>query len=289
MEINTEKCTLCGECFKECPTKAVKKENGRFFIDPDMCIICGHCAAVCRFNAVNGQKLSPHVNSKIKPGEMLQFLQNKRSVRRYTDRLVTREELVKIASSAISAATATNTMDWKLYIFTGSRLEQLRKKILGMFLKFSGIIRFALKFPLTRLFTSKSPARPYVMKKGSYETFGRLINDIRTGKDPILFNAPAVMVLTAPSWSKDFGPANCTIAGTQMMEMAFSMGIGSCMIGFAESILNIFPSSKKKSGIPRRERVHLVFTLGYPAVEFFYNPVRDFQIFLNGEKINPET
>lgn len=285
MKINTEKCTLCGECLKECPTRAVKKNKSGLFIDPDMCILCGHCAAVCKFGAVSGQKLFPHEKASIQPQELLKFLQNKRSVRRYSGRQIAEEQLVRIASSAVSAATATNTMDWQLYIYTGDRLEQLRSEMLSRFYKFRGIVSFALKFPPVRLFGLKSAARPYLLKKGTGETFRAFITDIENGKDPLLFSAPAMMVLTSPSWSGDFGPANCTIAGSQMMEMAFSMGIGSCMIGFAEFILNMFPSVRKKAGIPRSQQVRLVFTLGYPDVEFFYNPVRDFQILLNGEKI----
>lgn len=285
MNIDTIKCTLCGECQKECPTRAVKKMESTMFIDMDMCISCGHCAAVCKFDAVNGQKLSPHKKTEIKPADLKQFLQNKRSVRRYKNKKISDKELVQIASSAVSAATATNTMDWQLYIFSGEKLEHLRNDMLGRFSRFEGLIKFALKFPLSRLFAARSAARPYVLRKGTVETFDGFSHDISNGKDPLLFDAPAIMVLTAPSWSKNFGPANCTIAGSQMMEMAFSMGIGSCMIGFAEFILNMFPSARKKAGIAKKQKVHLVFTLGYPDVEFFHNPLRDFQVLLNGEKI----
>jgi NAD-dependent dihydropyrimidine dehydrogenase PreA subunit len=53
-EVNEEKCTKCGSCFKACPVEAVtwkKKEVAR--IDRDKCIKCRSCILACRFHAID--------------------------------------------------------------------------------------------------------------------------------------------------------------------------------------------------------------------------------------------
>lgn len=47
-----DKCTLCGECVKHCPTHAITLGDVQAHIDSDKCIGCAECVAVCRFDAV---------------------------------------------------------------------------------------------------------------------------------------------------------------------------------------------------------------------------------------------
>jgi len=52
-EIDTDKCTGCMRCIKECPTGAVNGEKKQpHTINQDMCIRCGACYDVCKFQAV---------------------------------------------------------------------------------------------------------------------------------------------------------------------------------------------------------------------------------------------
>jgi hypothetical protein len=48
----SKECTLCGECYKHCPVKAITLGDTQAHIDQDKCIGCAECVAVCRFEAV---------------------------------------------------------------------------------------------------------------------------------------------------------------------------------------------------------------------------------------------
>lgn len=48
----SDKCTLCGDCYKHCPADAITLGSVRAHIDQDKCIGCAECVAVCRFGAV---------------------------------------------------------------------------------------------------------------------------------------------------------------------------------------------------------------------------------------------
>ena len=284
MNINSTVCTSCGACSKECPTFAVKKSESGFFIEREQCIECGHCAAVCPVQAVEGCIARPRREHLPKPADMLEFLLNKRSVRTYKAGQIREKDLALITASAMSAATASNTMDWQLHMFSGDILEQLRRAMLNLFVKNSRLVKAALTNPLFRLIGRLTAARPYVIRKKTADTFDGYLKEIGEGRDPLLFGAPQLMVLTSPKHTAAYGPANCAIAASQMIETAFTLGIGSCMVGFAENMINLFPKIKKMTGIDRKQKVFLVFTLGYSDVSFRAGPIREFPVFLNGSE-----
>ena len=53
-EIDSENCTGCQKCFKNCPSEAITGEKKEVHtIDSEKCIRCGVCKDVCKFDAVN--------------------------------------------------------------------------------------------------------------------------------------------------------------------------------------------------------------------------------------------
>jgi heterodisulfide reductase subunit A len=52
-EIDPEKCDGCGECVEECPTSAIKIEDGKAVITEALCKGCGACGGVCPTKAIN--------------------------------------------------------------------------------------------------------------------------------------------------------------------------------------------------------------------------------------------
>lgn len=47
-----ERCTLCGLCAENCPTKAITLEEGGLRVDESRCILCGQCVRVCEPEAI---------------------------------------------------------------------------------------------------------------------------------------------------------------------------------------------------------------------------------------------
>jgi NAD-dependent dihydropyrimidine dehydrogenase PreA subunit len=52
-EVDTERCTGCGECVTRCPAGAVRLTGGRVeFVATEQCTYCGTCEDVCPEGAV---------------------------------------------------------------------------------------------------------------------------------------------------------------------------------------------------------------------------------------------
>jgi ferredoxin len=52
MKIDTEKCTGCGYCVRDCPVDAVKLAKKKAVINDHWCTNCGVCMRVCESDAV---------------------------------------------------------------------------------------------------------------------------------------------------------------------------------------------------------------------------------------------
>ena len=54
ININSERCNLCGECIKNCPKRILKINDNRVIIaDVYSCTTCGLCVEVCKNDAIN--------------------------------------------------------------------------------------------------------------------------------------------------------------------------------------------------------------------------------------------
>ncbi len=52
--VDKDKCKKCGQCFKACPTGALKWEKGQVaYIDPEKCTKCKSCIKACRFWSID--------------------------------------------------------------------------------------------------------------------------------------------------------------------------------------------------------------------------------------------
>jgi len=52
-KVDSGKCTGCESCLSECPSEAIKMENGKAVIDADACVDCGVCVDTCPVEAIS--------------------------------------------------------------------------------------------------------------------------------------------------------------------------------------------------------------------------------------------
>jgi nitroreductase len=210
------------------------------------CTGCGHCLAVCHHDAIlRGDAEEPpeplgieHPESHCGYEALLPFLQSKRSIRRYHARIPEREQI------------------------TDHTIEDYRK--------FRTIIRLRL---LLKTFLPRNLYK-VLDSPGLLEGVNAMIRQREQGLDPILFEAPVVIVV----YYQNMGALSLldpTIAFTYGMLAAHSLGLGSCWIGFAIQSLYKDRRMRKLLGVPEDMIVAGVMTLGYPLPVYHRIPQRN--------------
>jgi nitroreductase len=111
--------------------------------------------------------------------------------------------------------------------------------------------------------------QPHI-KMGLKDLFKRY----KQGEDPIFFNAPYIILVTAPNMLDNsyFDP---TIAITYSRTTAHSLGLGSCWIGLTMDAIRNNKAVKKLLSIDKDRIIAGVMTLGYPAVKYHNIPPRN--------------
>ena len=136
--------------------------------------------------------------------EVLESIKNRRSVRKYKNKPLTKEQIEEVIEAGRLAPTARNEQNLKFIVVTNKDLiKDMSDYVVNIVID--------------------NPKYHFVKERKA------LI------EDPILYSAPAVVFITAPKDDK-WGSINCALAAQNMMVFAYSKGIGSCFIGMARFV-----------------------------------------------------
>jgi len=285
--VNEELCTLCGACAEECCANLFRVDTGpdeakarMVHADPhSWCTGCGHCLAVCPRDAILWEEaespLEPpgieHPESYCSYAALLPFLQSKRSVRRYRCSQPAQEQISAVLEAMRWAPTGHNLQANRYLAITDRRLLQaVTDHTIAGFRKFRTVIR------MRKLLKPFLPRNLYAVldSPGLLEGVNAMIEQREGGEDPILFDAPVVIVAYYPNMGA-LSLLDPAIAFTYGMLAAHSLGLGSCWIGFAIQSLYKNKRMRRLLGVPDDMIIAGVMTLGYPIPVYHRVPPRN--------------
>jgi nitroreductase/NAD-dependent dihydropyrimidine dehydrogenase PreA subunit len=283
--IDRERCNGCGMCIKVCPRQALSLVDGKAARTDRPSFSCGHCEAVCPQNAIRVVSLQDDTgtyrtfttNKQWLPfGEyditgLQQLMASRRSCRNYTEQPVDRallEDLVKIGTTAPSG---TNSQQWTFTIVPTRKSVNAFALHVGNFFKrlntaaANPIIRTGLKL------VGKGELAAYHQKH--YTSVRRALEEWeQDGKDRLFHGATAAIIVGSQPGASC--PQEDALLATQnILLAAHSMGLGSCLIGFAVAAMNKDPNIQCAIGIPAEEAVYAVIALGHPD-EVYHRVIR---------------
>lgn len=188
----------------------------------------------------------------------LDIIKTRRSVRSYLDRPVPRDVLETIIDCARFSPTALGRQPWYFTVVTdrvllGEIVQEIKKKI-GLMLKCRPVLR--LLYP----------------DLGDKKFLSIARNKVDSPEDNIFYNAPVVIFISTYRKSTH-GLKDSFLAAQNIMLASHSLGLGTCVIGFAEAI-NRSKSVYNKLRLPPGHRVHVTITLGYPKTTLKQLPER---------------
>jgi nitroreductase len=166
--------------------------------------------------------------------ELLQAINERRSVREFTDEPVSDATLRELIDAAIQAPSAINQQPWSFVVVKNQRVlahvsDQAKAHLLRASLG--------------------APAHP----------FRDMLND---PKFHIFYHAP-VLVVIAAAQPTDWAVEDCALAAENLMLAAHAAGLGTCWIGFAQHWLAT-QDGKESLGLPLAYTPIAPIVVGHP-------------------------
>jgi nitroreductase/Pyruvate/2-oxoacid:ferredoxin oxidoreductase delta subunit len=274
--ITADKCTGCGLCVTICPSGTLSLQEGKAVVTGDLSLSCGHCAAVCPADAITVHAIDPEASRYatfaadprwLPPGEfntaqLVRLMASRRSCRQFKNKPVEHPVLEDLVKIGITAPSGTNNQLWTFTILPDRESVVAFGDQVALFFKHinklaeNGLLRNALRL------IGKAELAIY------YRDYHQSVSEALTerekgGRDRLFHGATAAIVVG--SKPKGSTPKEDALLATQnILLAAHSMGLGTCLIGFAVIPLIKDIRTKRFLGIPDNEHVHAVIALGYP-------------------------
>ena len=160
----------------------------------------------------------------------------RRSVRKYLNKSVTKPIIKKILECGTMAPSATNKQPWKFYVLTQSDvIHEFSKEIVKAAMRESSASVLGL---------FDFPNSEEQMKVS----------------DMVFYHAPVVVFITSPI-KDEWADLDIGMCAQNMMLAAHSFGLESCPIGFAKYVEKSAVYNRLK--IPANEKVNLAIIFGY--------------------------
>lgn len=165
---------------------------------------------------------------------VIDAIYKRRSIRSYKDKPVSKEDIKTLLSAAVMAPSAMNRQPWRFVVVESrDKIRELSRKVK----KQMGLLGYGLRF--TEIVKSRD--------------------------DTVFYGAPLLVFVSAEKedqWSR----INCGIVAQTLFLAAYSLGLGSCYIGFANS-LNNDNEALSDLGIPRGHEIIGALIFGYSSEE----------------------
>lgn len=257
MKVDIEKCVGCGQCVKDCFPRDIKIVDGKAKINNVTCIKCGHCIAVCPKSAISMDEYNMEDVKEYNKDEfsidadrLLNFIKFRRSIRRFKDKKVEDEKLLKIIEAGRFTQTASNMQDVS-YIVVKEKLQELKKLVFE-----------SLNNAGKKILENLTPEN--MIYKRYAEMWINMYNAYKENQknDKIFFNAPAVIIVTSAA------KVNGALASSNMELMIDALGLGTF---FSEFFMKAAEGNKKIReflGVNEGKEIVTCMIVGYPDVKY---------------------
>lgn len=277
-QIDNSRCTKCRRCVEICPKGTLALGRDGVELTGQECILCTQCYCVCPAGVFTfgppiralSFKSFPYrekvlKTGVIKPGDLVNYVRSRRSVRRYSERPVSDSVARDLVEFAVTAPSGSNCQKWEFLVINGrDRVEQIGAHFAGFFRTLNRLAGNRVFRMLSFFFAGMTLIRYY---RERYDSVEKALREAAGGRDMLFWGAPCVIIVHGPM-EGSLPAEDGQYAAYNIAMMAPSLGLGTCFIGYASETLNRAGKLKARCGIPASHRVHAVLAAGYPAVAY---------------------
>ena len=280
--IDRETCIGCGMCVEACPSETLSLIDGKAAVTGDQSLSCGHCAALCPVGAVSVQSIDgdqyqfesfqsddqwlPHGNPDTTG--LVRLMASRRSCRAYKSDPVDRTLLEDLVKIGITAPSGSNCQLWTFTILPDREsVVSLARGIAGFFKKLNKTSENRLLRNGLKLIGRPELAQYY---QDYHDEIQEALEEWETGGRDLLFHgAPAALVIGCAPGASCPGE-DALLAAQNILLGAHSLGLGTCLIGFAVEAMKRDSSIKAMLGVPRDETIYAVIAIGKPNEDYLW-------------------
>lgn len=285
MKVDSDKCTHCGLCLKNCPLGAYEMDENKV---PQLrkdykCFSCFNCMVACQFDAISivdvyhvekgfyatdPQPLPVKLPLEPRNAEgnadrwnvIEQAVFERRSVRNFLDKPVPESFIRRVLEAGRFAPSAGNCQPWKFIVITDKRLiDEMGQAIMGVlkaiYTMYNNDQTVKNLVPMYEVDPNPGLYDPRIIQGG--------LGSMMRGTLPVFLNAPAVILIACDDRAIGGRQLAAGICGQNINLVANSLGIKSCWLGFS-AVIEMIPPLKEKLGLKDPWKVTNGLVLGYP-------------------------
>jgi nitroreductase len=168
---------------------------------------------------------------------VIEAIKKRRSIRSYKSTPISKDIINMIIEAGNEAPSAMNSQPWRFVVFEDKKIKE---KLLGAAMPNTKKILEMVK--------DVDPEK--------YEIINKRYEEL---KDPVYYSAPAIIFVIG---SGRYADHSCPLACENMMLAAYSLGLGSCWVGFGAAVTED-NEVKNLLELQKDERIFGPILLGY--------------------------
>ncbi|MBG0763836.1 MAG: nitroreductase family protein [Tissierellales bacterium] len=272
IRVNKEICIGCENCVSHCLQDNIEMNEGKAQMVKEKCIYCGHCIALCPVDAIEidhydideVDKYNPE-KFEINEENFLNFMKFRRSIRSYKNKEVEKEKIEKIIEAGRYSPTGGNRQHIS-YTIVKDKLPELREMAINKLYEISQDIK-------------KGNDKGYNYNKSTldryYKAWEKMYEEFQEGEDRLFFKGDTLIIVKGDTRLKPTPQMELGIALSRMELMAYTLGLGTCYIGYFMTAFSKSKEIRDFLGIKDYEEVVSPLIIGYPDVKYIKTAPRN--------------